>query len=148
MADAVEQVKSNDVGAGGESPVPMSPDPKHAEAASPAPPSPMPVSPAPPSPKAGPQSPPPVSPATQSPATQSPACQSPVPGSESPSSTKSGGGDTFKERFRSFSKFGDTKSDGKHITLSQSDKWMKQAKVIDGKKITTTDTGIYFKKFK
>ncbi|XP_054288177.1 tubulin polymerization-promoting protein homolog [Macrosteles quadrilineatus] len=54
---------------------------------------------------------------------------------------------TFRERFRQFSKFGDTKSDGKMITLSQSDKWMKQAKVID-KKITTTDTGIYFKKFK
>lgn len=25
---------------------------------------------------------------------------------------------------------------------------MKQAKVIDGKKITATDTGIYFKKYK
>ena len=35
----------------------------------------------------------------------------------------------FKEQFKAFSKFGDTKSDGKHITLSQSDKWMKQAKV-------------------
>lgn len=34
------------------------------------------------------------------------------------------------------------------ITLSQSDKWMKQAKVIDGKKITTTDTAINFKKLK
>ncbi|XP_018319221.1 TPPP family protein CG45057 [Agrilus planipennis] len=54
----------------------------------------------------------------------------------------------FKEVFRAFSKFGDTKSDGRLITLSQSDKWMKQAKVIDGKKITTTDTGIYFKKLK
>ncbi len=54
----------------------------------------------------------------------------------------------FKEQFKAFSKFGDTKSDGKHITLSQSDKWMKQAKVIDGKTITTTDTGIHFKKFK
>ncbi|XP_035916838.1 tubulin polymerization-promoting protein homolog isoform X1 [Anopheles stephensi] len=53
----------------------------------------------------------------------------------------------FKEQFRAFSKFGDTKSDGKHLTLSQSDKWMKQAKVID-KKITTTDTGIHFKKLK
>ncbi|XP_036141582.1 tubulin polymerization-promoting protein homolog isoform X2 [Monomorium pharaonis] len=50
--------------------------------------------------------------------------------------------------FKSFSKFGDPKSDGKLITLSQSDKWMKQAKVIDGKKITTTDTGIHFKKHK
>lgn len=47
-----------------------------------------------------------------------------------------------------FSKFGDPKSDGKQITLSQSDKWMKQAKVIDGKKITTTDTAIHFKKLK
>lgn len=57
-----------------------------------------------------------------------------------------GGGD-FKESFKAFSKFGDTKSDGKQITLSQSDKWMKQAKVID-KKITTTDTAIHFKKLK
>lgn len=54
----------------------------------------------------------------------------------------------FRDNFKLFSKFGDTKSDGKSLTLSQSDKWMKQAKVIDGKKITTTDTGIYFKKFK
>lgn len=53
----------------------------------------------------------------------------------------------FKESFKAFSKFGDIKSDGKHITLSQSDKWMKQAKVID-KKITTTDTAIHFKKHK
>lgn len=58
------------------------------------------------------------------------------------------GGCTFKDTFKAFSKFGDLKSDGKQITLSQSDKWMKQAKVIDGKKITTTDTGIYFKKLK
>ncbi|XP_037940589.1 tubulin polymerization-promoting protein homolog isoform X2 [Teleopsis dalmanni] len=54
---------------------------------------------------------------------------------------------SFQDQFKAFSKFGDTKSDGKMITLSQSDKWMKQAKVID-KKITTTDTGIHFKKFK
>ena len=54
---------------------------------------------------------------------------------------------SFKESFKAFSKFGDIKSDGKHITLSQSDKWMKQAKVID-KKITTTDTAIHFKKLK
>jgi len=54
---------------------------------------------------------------------------------------------SFSDQFKAFSKFGDCKSDGKLITLSQSDKWMKQAKVID-KKITTTDTGIHFKKFK
>ncbi|XP_032687786.1 uncharacterized protein LOC116851962 isoform X2 [Odontomachus brunneus] len=63
----------------------------------------------------------------------------------SPGSTQSG---SFLTSFKAFSKFGDPKSDGKLITLSQSDKWMKQAKVIDGKKITTTDTGIYFKKHK
>lgn len=63
------------------------------------------------------------------------------------SGSESGSPNDFKEAFKAFSKFGDTKSDGKHITLSQSDKWMKQAKVID-KKITTTDTGIHFKKLK
>ena len=55
---------------------------------------------------------------------------------------------SLDEQFILFSKFGDSKSDGKSITLAQSDKWMKQAKVIDGKKITTTDTGICFNKFK
>jgi p25-alpha len=39
------------------------------------------------------------------------------------------GAGNFKAQFQAFSKFGDTKSDGKHITLSQSDKWMKQSKV-------------------
>lgn len=57
------------------------------------------------------------------------------------------GAGSFKDQFKAFSKFGDVKSDGKLITLSQSDKWMKQAGVID-KKITTTDTGIHFKKLK
>ncbi|KAK7079322.1 Tubulin polymerization-promoting protein member 3 [Halocaridina rubra] len=55
---------------------------------------------------------------------------------------------TLKEQFRIFSKFGDLKSDGKLLTLSQSDKWFKQAKVIDGKTITTTDTAITFNKMK
>lgn len=63
------------------------------------------------------------------------------------SSPRDSSGGDFKESFKAFSKFGDTKSDGKQITLSQSDKWMKQAKVID-KKITTTDTAIHFKKLK
>ncbi|XP_026479318.1 TPPP family protein CG45057-like [Ctenocephalides felis] len=49
--------------------------------------------------------------------------------------------------FAAYSKFGDTRSNGETITLTQSDKWMKQAKVI-GKEITTTDTGICFGKFK
>lgn len=72
-----------------------------------------------------------------------PSCPSPTPKTPPPS-----GGGNFPESFKAFAKFGDPKSDGKQITLSNSDKWMKQAKVIDGKKITTTDTGIYFKKLK
>lgn len=68
-------------------------------------------------------------------------------GSTSSNGSAGGGGADIKEQFKAFSKFGDSKSDGKLITLSQSDKWMKQAKVID-KKITTTDTGIHFKKLK
>lgn len=51
-----------------------------------------------------------------------PESASPAPSSESVSS--------FKDQFKAFSKFGDVKSDGKFITLSQSDKWMKQAQVI------------------
>lgn len=61
---------------------------------------------------------------------------SPLPPSDNP----------IELNFRSFAKFGDSKSTGDSITLSNSDKWFKQAKVIDGKKITTVDTGIYFKK--
>ncbi|XP_066581911.1 tubulin polymerization-promoting protein homolog [Prorops nasuta] len=54
---------------------------------------------------------------------------------------------SFELQFAAFSKFGDTRSDGTSITLSQSDKWMKQAKVFD-KNLTTTDTAITFNKFK
>lgn len=67
------------------------------------------------------------------------------PASPAPDASAAAG--SFKEQFKAFSKFGDLKSDGKFLTLSQSDKWMKQAHVID-KKITTTDTGIHFKKLK
>ena len=52
----------------------------------------------------------------------------------------------LKEQFESFAKFGDKAADGKTIKLSQSDKWFKQAKVIDPKGVTTTDTGIAFRK--
>lgn len=67
--------------------------------------------------------------------------------SEPASPAPAEGAATLKDQFKLFSKFGDVKSDGKLITLSQSDKWMKQAGVFD-KKITTTDTGIHFKKLK
>lgn len=55
---------------------------------------------------------------------------------------------SLESQFKAFAKFGDTKADGNTITLSQCDKWFKQAKIIDGKKITTTDTGICFNKFR
>lgn len=54
---------------------------------------------------------------------------------------------SFEAQFDAFSRFGDAHSDGKSVTLSQSDKWMKQANVFN-KKITTTDTAIHFKKLK
>lgn len=53
----------------------------------------------------------------------------------------------LEQQFINFSKFGDTKSDGTTITLTLIDKWFKQAQIFD-KKITTTDTGITFNKFK
>lgn len=54
-------------------------------------------------------------------------------------------GGSLEDNFKVFAKFGDIKSSGDAITLSNIDKWLKQAKVVDGKKVTTTDTGIYFK---
>ncbi|XP_060520111.1 tubulin polymerization-promoting protein homolog [Cylas formicarius] len=51
------------------------------------------------------------------------------------------------QQFANFAKFGDSKADGKTITLTQIDKWFKQAQVFD-KKLTTTDSGICFNKFK
>lgn len=61
------------------------------------------------------------------------------------SETSSEGNLSLEDKFQTFAKFGDSKSTGESITLSNIDKWLKQAKVIDGKTITTTDTGIYFK---
>ena len=49
-------------------------------------------------------------------------------------------------QFLLFAKFGETCSDGSQITLTQSDKWLKQAKVVDGWNVTTTDTAIAFRK--
>ena len=54
--------------------------------------------------------------------------------------------DDFESIFKTFAKFGNSKSNGGAITLSNSDKWFKQANVIDNKTITTVDTGICFKK--
>eukprot|EP00090_Calanus_glacialis_P000228 TRINITY_DN10153_c0_g1_i1.p1 TRINITY_DN10153_c0_g1~~TRINITY_DN10153_c0_g1_i1.p1 ORF type:complete len:230 (-),score=89.01 TRINITY_DN10153_c0_g1_i1:141-800(-) len=52
----------------------------------------------------------------------------------------------LKEKFKLFSKFGDKSADGSTIKLSQSDKWFKQAGVIQTKGVSTTDTGIAFRK--
>lgn len=52
----------------------------------------------------------------------------------------------FQNQFEAFAKLG-KKSDGKQISLTQSDKWMKQAKVLDAA-ISTTDTAICFKKMR
>lgn len=51
-------------------------------------------------------------------------------------------------QFIAYSSFGNSKFPGMSISLSQSDLWMKQAKLIDGRKVTTTDTGMAFNSFK
>lgn len=54
---------------------------------------------------------------------------------------------TLREQFQSFASFGkDRHKDGSHITLSQIDRWFKQAEILDGDTVTTTDTAIIFKK--
>ena len=53
----------------------------------------------------------------------------------------------LEQQFTLFSRFGSIGFDGGQITLSQSDKWLKQAGIIDGWNITTTDTAIAFRKF-
>ena len=52
----------------------------------------------------------------------------------------------IKSQFELFSKFGDSGSSGRQITLSQSDRWLRQAKVIDGWNLTTIDTAIAIRK--
>ncbi|XP_043215286.1 tubulin polymerization-promoting protein homolog [Amphibalanus amphitrite] len=90
----------------------------------------------------------PATPAAEpaSPATPAAATPSTPGGSENGEARR--GPSVLRQQFGAFAKYGDTKSDGSAITLSQSDKWMKQAKVIDGRTVTTTDTAIAFKKFK
>ncbi|XP_059059767.1 tubulin polymerization-promoting protein homolog [Achroia grisella] len=54
---------------------------------------------------------------------------------------------TLNGQFYEFAKLFDTKRDGQTITLYRSDYWMRQAKLLDDRKITMTDTGILFNKF-
>lgn len=55
---------------------------------------------------------------------------------------------TLDGQFYEFARLMDTKRDGKTITLYRSDYWMRQAKVLDDRKLTMTDTGILFNKFR
>ena len=49
--------------------------------------------------------------------------------------------EALRQHFQSYAAFGkDRHKDGSHITLSQIDRWFKQAQVVDGDNITTTDT--------
>jgi hypothetical protein len=85
--------------------------------------------------------------AKASPAPTPEPAKAPVTPEPSKEAANGAGSPSLKEIFEAFAKYGDPKSDGKAITLSNSDKWMKQAKVFD-KKLTTVDTGICFKKLK
>ncbi|XP_023933890.1 tubulin polymerization-promoting protein homolog [Bicyclus anynana] len=54
---------------------------------------------------------------------------------------------TLDGQFFEFGKMMDKKRDGTTITLYFSDYWFRQAKLLDDRKLTMTDTGIAFNKF-
>ncbi|CAH4038672.1 tubulin polymerization-promoting protein homolog [Pieris brassicae] len=54
---------------------------------------------------------------------------------------------TLEGQFYEYSRMLDNKRDGTTITLYRSDFWMRQAKLLDDRKFTMTDTGILFNKF-
>ncbi|XP_045509400.1 tubulin polymerization-promoting protein homolog [Colias croceus] len=54
----------------------------------------------------------------------------------------------LESAFKGYAKFGNSKSDGSQITLTNIDKWLKEVGIIDGKKVSTTDTAILFQRFK
>lgn len=55
---------------------------------------------------------------------------------------------TLDGQFFEFARLMDNKRDGTTITLYRSDYWMRQGKIIDDRKITMTDTGILFNKYR
>lgn len=57
-------------------------------------------------------------------------------------------GPTLSKQFVAFVKYKQAENKGTHILLSQSDFWMTQAEVIQGRELTTTDTGVCFFRFK
>ncbi|GIX74546.1 tubulin polymerization-promoting protein homolog [Caerostris extrusa] len=52
---------------------------------------------------------------------------------------------SFNQLFRLYAKFGDPNRSGETMSLTCSDRWLRQSKIIDNRRISTTDTGIYFK---
>ena len=51
----------------------------------------------------------------------------------------------LERQFEMFSKFGGSETQGSLITLTQSDKWFRQARVIDSWSVTTIDTALAFR---
>ena len=52
----------------------------------------------------------------------------------------------LEQQFLLYARFGHLGEQADHITLSQSDKWLRQAGAMDGLGLTTTDTAIAFRK--
>lgn len=55
---------------------------------------------------------------------------------------------TLEGKFSEFAKMNEKDRRGETITLSNSDFWMRQAKILDDRKLTMTDTGVAFSKFR
>lgn len=55
---------------------------------------------------------------------------------------------TLDSQFMEFAKMNEKGRSGETITLSNSDYWMRQAKILDDRKLTMTDTGVAFNKFR
>lgn len=55
---------------------------------------------------------------------------------------------TLDGQFFEFARYLDNKRDGLTITLYRNDYWMRQAKILDDRKITMTDTGILWWKYR
>ena len=51
----------------------------------------------------------------------------------------------LERQFDMFSRFGGSETQGNQITLTQSDKWLRQARVIDSWNVTTIDTALAFR---
>lgn len=55
---------------------------------------------------------------------------------------------TLEGQFFEFAKMDEKSRRGESISLSNSDYWMRQAKILDDRKLTMTETGVAFNKFR